>query len=156
MTTVTVSPATAGDVDALVASVIALFREDAGTHDPAMDVDWPLREGSPYYAGLVGDPACLLALARDGDRVVGHLVGKLLEPEGIRLERFAVLESMRVDPGARRAGVGGALIGYFLAWARERGVRQASVTAFAANEAAQRLYVRHGFAPHAVTLRSPL
>jgi GNAT superfamily N-acetyltransferase len=40
--------------------------------------------------------------------------------------------------------------------ARERGARQASVTAYAANHAAQRFYERHGFAPASITSRAPL
>jgi GNAT superfamily N-acetyltransferase len=44
-------------------------------------------------------------------------------------------------------------IEYFLEWARQRGAEQASVTAFAANQRAQRLYHRHGFTTSAVTVR---
>ena len=153
MTSASVIPADHGDMASFVASVIALFREDAGSHDPSVDVTWPVREGIAYYTGLLSEESCLLAVARDGDLIVGHLVGKLLEPDSLRLVRFAVLESMRVDPSRRGHGVGGMLIEYFLDWARRRGAQQASVTAFAANQTAQRLYQRHGFTPTAVTMR---
>jgi len=43
-------------------------------------------------------------------------VGKLLEPDSLRLQRFAVLESMRVDPSLRNRGIGSMLIRYFLEW----------------------------------------
>jgi ribosomal protein S18 acetylase RimI-like enzyme len=152
----TVSVAGPDDLDAFVGSVAGLFREDGGTHDPAMDVSWPARDGAAYYGGLLADPDCLLAVARDGDRVVGHLVGKLLEPDDLRRQRFAVLESIRVDPAARGHGAGGQLVSLFLDWARGRGAEQASVTAFAANAAAQRFYRRHGFTPMSVTLRAPV
>ena len=148
------TPADSGDLHEFVASVIGLFREDAGTHDPAMDVTWPVREGLEYYSGLLSDQTCLLAVARDGDRVVGHLVGKLLEPDSLRRQRFAVLESLRVDPGRRGSGIGGQLVDHFLDWARQRGAQQASVSAFAANQPAQRLYQRHGFVPMTVTMRT--
>lgn len=153
VTSVTVTPAAHRDMDSFVASVIGLFREDAGEHDPSMDIDWPVRDGRAYYSGLLSEESCLLAVARDGDLVVGHLVGKLLAPDSLRLHRFAVLESMRVDPSLRGRGIGSMLIKYFLHWAGERGAQQASVTAFAANKRAQRLYRRHGFAPSAVTMR---
>lgn len=156
MTSVTVGSAGRDDMDAFVASVIGLFREDAGTHDPAMDVDWPVRNGMDYYRGLQSDETCLLAVARDGSALVGHLVGKLLEPDALRRERFAVLESMRVDPGRRGAGTGGLLVDHFLAWARRHDARQASVSAYAANGSAQRLYGRHGFTPMTTTLRATL
>jgi GNAT superfamily N-acetyltransferase len=45
---------------------------------------------------------------------------------------------------------------HFLTWARDRGTQQASVTAHAANDAAQRFYARHGFEPASITLRDIL
>ena len=69
---------------------------------------------------------------------------------------FAVLESIRVDPGARGTGVGTRLVEHFLAWARAKGAKRASVTAYAANDGAQRFYRRHGFAPMSVMLRREL
>jgi GNAT superfamily N-acetyltransferase len=95
---------------------------------------------NPYYSALRGDPACLLLLARDGDQVIGHLAGKISAPDPVRTAAIAVLESMRVAPDLRRADVGSLLIWHFLAWARGRGARQASVTAYAdaANHAARR------------------
>jgi GNAT superfamily N-acetyltransferase len=156
MTSVTVAVAGPENLDALVESVTALFREDGGAHDPAMDVTWPVREGRAYYGGLIGDDTCLLAVARDGDQVVGHLVGKVLEPDSIRRERFALLESIRVDPARRGTGIGGMLIDHFLAWGRTHAARRASVTAFAANHRALRLYSDKGFAPMSITCRTTL
>jgi GNAT superfamily N-acetyltransferase len=156
MKSVTVRTASHEDISELVTSVTELFREDAGEHDSSMDIEWPIRDGAAYYSSLMTDQACLLAVAGNSDRTVGHLVGKLSEPNSIRLERLAVLESMRVEPGYRRAGVGGLLVQHFLDWARIRDARQASVTAYVANQAAQRLYMRYGFSPMSVTLRAPL
>jgi GNAT superfamily N-acetyltransferase len=152
----TVTAVTDDDIDALVTSVAGLFAEDAGQHDPSVSLDWPAREGAAYYTGLMQDPGSLLLLARDGDRVTGHLVGKLTGPNPVRAARIAVLESMRVAPGARRAGTGSQLVAHFMAWAREHGAQQATVTAYAANHTAQRLYARYGFAPASVTLRATL
>jgi GNAT superfamily N-acetyltransferase len=143
-------------MDAFVASVDALFHEDGGRHDPFMDVGWPAREGSSYYRGLLEDPDCLLAVAHDGTVVVGHLVGKLVGPDSIRLVRFAVLESMRVRPELRGRGIGSLLVDEFVRWARRSGAEQASVTAYAANDGARRFYLRHGFAPMGVTMRAAL
>jgi GNAT superfamily N-acetyltransferase len=156
MTTVTLRTVAHHDIGALLTSVGALFDEDAGQHDSSVDRNWPAREGLAYYSGLVDDRACLLVLACDGDNVIGHLVGKLGEPNSIRTDRVAVLESMRVAPGSRRAGTGSRLVQHFLAWARQNGAQQASVTAYAANETAQRLYERHGFVPKSVTSRVAL
>jgi ribosomal protein S18 acetylase RimI-like enzyme len=88
-----------------------LFREDAGVHDPYADTSWPTRAGLAHYTALTTDAACLLLLARDGDAVVGYLVGKLSEPSPTTRQpvRFAVLESIHVDADRRGAGFGGAL-----------------------------------------------
>jgi GNAT superfamily N-acetyltransferase len=144
------------DVEALVLSVAGLFKEDAGRHDPTMDLQWPAREGQSYYAGLVDDPSCLLTLARTGGRVARHLVGKLREPDSLCRVRLAILESMRVAPELRGRGVGSALVREFFTWARQHEAEQAQVTAFTGNDAAQHFYARRGFAPHAVSLRTTL
>jgi ribosomal protein S18 acetylase RimI-like enzyme len=157
MPSVTVTAATRADIPAFVESVAGLFREDGGRHDPYLDVGWPDAEGGPYYARLLDDEDCLIAVARDGSaQVVGHLVGKLTGPDGLRTARFAVLESIRVDPAARGAGIGSELIRHFFGWAAGKGAEIASVTAFADNVDAQRLYRRHGFRPQSVTLRAPV
>ncbi len=96
-----------------------------------------------------------LAVARDGDLIVGHLVGKLVGPDSIRLARLAVLESLRVRPDRRGQGVGGLLAAEFFASARRHRAEQASVTAFAANDGARRFYARHGFAPASIVMRAP-
>jgi GNAT superfamily N-acetyltransferase len=156
MTTPTVNTATHNDMDALVASVAGLFAEDGARHDSLMDAGWPGREGAAYYSALIGDKTCLVTLARQDGQVIGHLIGRLSGPDALRTGRIAVLESMRVAPAARRTGVGSLLVENFLAWARDHDAAQASVTAFAANQTAQRFYERHGFVPKSVTSRAIL
>jgi GNAT superfamily N-acetyltransferase len=153
----TISPATEDERAAFLASVAGLFREDAGVHDPYGDPEWAARGGAAYFADLLTDPGAVPLLARDGDRAVGHLVGRVYEPDTLRPgTRVALLESMRVAPDARGRGVGGHLVEAFFAWAKERGAVRAGVTAYAANEGAQRFYARHGFVPASVTLRATL
>lgn len=158
MTDIRIDVVGVGDLDDLLASVAGLFREDAGTHDPAMDVTWPERGGDDYYRPLVDAETCLLTLARAADdgRAVGHLVGKLLAADELRTVPLAVLESIRTDPAVRGSGVGTKLVEHFLGWAQDNGAQQVSVSAYAANEGAQRFYRRHGFTPMSVTLRRPL
>ena len=40
----------------------------------------------------------------------------------------------------------------FLAWATGQGAQRVTVTAYAANDGAQRLYARYGFAPRSIVL----
>src|SRR5262249_50840130 len=126
-------------------------------NDPHRDPEWTARGGVVYFANLLTDPRAVPLLARDGDCALGHLVGRVLEPDTLRPgTRVAVLESMRVAPQARGRGVGGRLVVAFFAWAKEHGAVDASVTAYAANEGAQRFYARHGFVPSSVTLHTSL
>jgi GNAT superfamily N-acetyltransferase len=156
MSEVSVNPVRAEDMDALVASVAGLFAEDGGANDPLMDSGWPAREGARYYAGLMDDPTCLVTIARDGDRVVGHLVGRLTGPDAILRGRVAVLESVRVHPDHRGRGAGTRLVEEFFTWARRREAVRARVTAYVVNDGARHFYRRHGFAPASVTFTRPL
>ena len=152
-----VSPATEEDRAAFLASVDGLFHEDAAVNDPYGDPEWAARGGAAYFTDLLTDPRAVPLLARDGDRACGHLVGRVLEPDTLQPgTRIAVLESIRVIPGARGRGIGGRLVAAFFAWAKERGAVRAGVTAYTANEGAQRFYARHGFVPASVTLRATL
>jgi GNAT superfamily N-acetyltransferase len=151
----TVDTARPDDLDTLLPLVAQLFREDAGTRDPTSNVDWPASdEARQYYADLIADPASLVALARGDGQTVGYLVGKLREPDSGRPVRFAILESMLVSPAARGQGAGGRLVEAFFTWARERAAEWASVSAYVANEDAQRFYARAGFAGHTLTMRA--
>lgn len=153
----TVRVVTADDVDQLVESVTNLFRDDAGQFDRFADTTWPQREGHTRYGALVDDPAWLQLLAYDDDdRVVGHLVGRVSEPTPTWPSRSAVLESLYVFADVRGQGVGALLVETFLEWAREQGAVYATVSAYAANERAQRFYQVNGFAPQSVTLQAVL
>lgn len=145
----TVSVCVPEDVPELVKSAAGLFAEDAGQHDPRMDLGWPDREGAAYYAKLVDDPDCLCLLAGGG-----HLIGRLRPPNELRPGAVtAVLESMRVGPAHRRSGIGAELVAAFFAWAREKGADEILVQAYAANEPAIAFYRAQGFEPFELTLR---
>ncbi|GIH15212.1 GNAT family N-acetyltransferase [Rugosimonospora africana] len=153
----TVTRAAEEDRAAFLASVDGLFHEDAAVHDPYGDPEWVNRGGAAYFTDLLADPRAVPLLARSGDRAMGHLVGRALVPDTLRPgTRVAVLESIRVSPEARGQGIGGRLVEAFFAWAKEQGAVRAGVTAYAANESAQRFYAKHGFVPASVTLRAPL
>ncbi|WP_116201703.1 GNAT family N-acetyltransferase [Amycolatopsis circi] len=150
--------ATSGSVPQLVASATALFAEDGGQRDPWMDLTWPRREGSAYFADLLhrDDSLCLLAFSASGS-AIGHLIGRIRRPDPLRPGAVVgVLESLRVDTAHRGIGVGTALAEEFFAWARESGANQLSVTAYAANESAISFYRSRGFAPFELTLHAPL
>jgi GNAT superfamily N-acetyltransferase len=146
-----------GDVDALLTVSTGLWREDAGTHDPeVMNTDWPTEHGRAWFEALPGDPDRVGLIAEIGGRLAGGLMGSYPELTPFVRQREARLNSLWVLPDHRGAGVGGLLVEAFREWARERGARYAVVTAFAANPTAIRLYEKHGFGSHTVTLRTTL
>jgi GNAT superfamily N-acetyltransferase len=153
--TLTIDRVTPESLDDFVASVAGLFAEDAGTHDPTWDLDWPAREGHAFYRDLLDDQESLCLLASNDNGPAGHLVGRMAPPHGLRPGQLvAVLMSMRVAEHARRDGVGSALIAEFMKWANEKKATEAKVTAFAANANAIEFYQRNGFTPYELTLHT--
>jgi GNAT superfamily N-acetyltransferase len=147
----------ADDVDALLTISTGLWQEDAGTHDPeVMNTDWPGQHGRASFEALVDDPDRVGVLADVGGELAAGLMGSHPELTPFVRLREARLNSLWVLPQHRGLGLGGLLVDAFLDWARERGAPYAVVTAFTANPTAIRLYERHGFGPHTVTLRATL
>ena len=130
-----------------------LFQEDAGERDPTVNLRWPEDEGREYFAGLVDGESSVCLLAEIGGDVVGYLAGRLREGTSLRPGKTAELESMCVREEHRGRGMGEGLIEEFFAWAGARGAERATVTAYAANERAIRLYERRGFRPGACRWR---
>ena len=140
------------DVAGVVGLSAALFREDAGSRDPCVNLGWPAEEGWEYFAGMVGGGRSLCLVAEEAGEMVGYLAGRLEEGTVLRPVDVAELESMYVMEGWRGKGVGAGLVEAFLGWAESRGAERASVVAYAANERAIRFYARYGFLPRRVCM----
>lgn len=102
----------------------------------------PLTEAS--LGAIVASPDTRLLVAADRDgRVVGTLTLVLFAiPTGAR----ALIEDVIVDADARGRGVGEALTRRALDLARAEGARTVDLTSRPIREAANRLYLRVGFA----------
>ncbi|MEV6949858.1 GNAT family N-acetyltransferase [Streptomyces sp. NPDC051172] len=145
------------DIPGLVECSSALFAEDAGRHDSAINTNWPREHGADRFASGLSDPARLiLAAVTPNEGVVGYLTGAVSEPTPMTTITTATLTAMWVHPEHRGNGTGGQLVHQFLAWAKAQHADQAEVTAYTANERARRFYARHGFTPHTVTVTHPL
>ncbi|WP_037870804.1 GNAT family N-acetyltransferase [Streptomyces sp. SPB074] len=150
-----VRPATDLDLDGLLASMAALFAEDAGPRDPAADPRWFAEHGRQALAAGLTDPARLLLVAECAGKVTGHLTAMLRPPEPLLPVGTVTLASLYVRPAMRGAGTGSRLLADCLGWAREHGAFRTEVSAYASNTAALRFYRRHGFTDHEVTLTAP-
>jgi ribosomal protein S18 acetylase RimI-like enzyme len=93
---------------------------------------------------IIGNPSCVLFLARDGGDIVGALTLAMYPvPTGLK----AWIEDVVVDAAARGRGVGAALNRAALDEARRRSAREVDLTSRPTREAANRLYQRLGFVP---------
>ncbi|MFL6139249.1 MAG: GNAT family N-acetyltransferase [Frankiaceae bacterium] len=106
-------------------------------------------------AGWLAPPGMLGAwVAVAGDAVLGHVLirageatkggGRIAAAAGLAVERTAMVGRLLVVPGARGAGLGGALLGVAVAAARERGLAPVLDVASGA-AAAIALYDREGW-----------
>jgi len=99
-----------------------------------------------YLPAAQESPLCRTAyVAEEEGRIVGFAAATLLRlsnPGGE--ENLCELDSMAVDPSARRRGIGSRLARALLGWAREKGGRHFSLEVRASNTAAIALYGRQG------------
>lgn len=119
----------------------ALRRLDAeswsprSTPGPRPDPDRPVVER--YGAANV-------LVAIDGGTVVGSLfLGPWSPLDSSR--HILEVKGLAVDPARLGEGIGGALVEAAIARARERGIRHLILRVLSGNDAARRLYERHGF-----------
>ena len=107
--------------------------EEGRAEPPERWADWTA-------AGAAGETQ-VTVVAVDGGRWLGMVVGWLLADRPGR----AWLAALWVDPSARRAGLGSALIEAVAAWSRERGASSLELSVTEGNDAAAALYARAGF-----------
>jgi ribosomal protein S18 acetylase RimI-like enzyme len=128
-----VRPARAEDREAILAFCVGIW--DGGDYIPYV-----------WDAWLADARGALLVAAADG-RPVGLIHVRMVSDEE------AWLEGIRVDPAARRQGVGGAMTSRALVVARDRGASVARLMTSAGNVASQALVARFGFTRVAEVVR---
>lgn len=149
--TIAITTAAPGDIANLLASADALIRTDAAVFDAdATNLAWVTGGGPAYCAALVAGGDDFALLARDGDEVIGHLVGRRCGPTELHPITTAELESIHVYPAHRGRGVGGLLLSSFMD--RIAGVDRVVVSAYAQNTRALSFYARRGFVVRSVIL----
>jgi ribosomal protein S18 acetylase RimI-like enzyme len=134
-------------IERLLAGVPA--REDlVADITPAPSADWlslmhDLDEGDPdaHVAILTGPSRVGFVTLRRGGEPVG--IGRV-SIEG----QWAGVTSVDVAPAARRQGIGSAVMGELLRWARAQGATSSYLQVRAANPGALRLYDALGYATH--------
>jgi ribosomal protein S18 acetylase RimI-like enzyme len=92
------------------------------------------------WASWAADESRVIVVAIDGERWIGMVACRLLEP------RSSWLTALWVEPAARGAGLGSRLIEAAALWAREQGAAAVELSVTTNNDAAATLYSRVGFA----------
>jgi GNAT superfamily N-acetyltransferase len=108
--------------------------------------DEELREPESWRARLAS-PEAATFVAREGAEDVGLVTGAAFRGRA----GAAGLFGMWVAPAARGTGVGDGLVEAVVAWARAAAYARAVLEVGDVNDAAIRLYERHGFAPTGAT-----
>lgn len=91
---------------------------------------------------LTGPTRFFVDLNGDTMRGFVHLLPSF---DTLAMSPMWILEDLFVDPGARRAGIGAALLAHAEQFARETGASRMTLSTAHANTPAQRLYERHGW-----------
>jgi ribosomal-protein-alanine N-acetyltransferase len=95
--------------------------------------------GAEALAQMLGLPGHFALIAVAGDEALGFALGQAVTPE-------AELLTLAVRPGARRQGIGGALLDGVLAEAKQRGAEAIFLEVAEGNAAARALYAGAGAA----------
>ena len=138
-TTLSVRPATAADLPALVALL---------ADDPLGSGREQVRDLEPYrvaFEQLDADPAHLQVVAADGGEVVGTLQLSFLPGLARGGALRAQVEGVRVRGDRRAAGLGRALLRWAIGESRRRGCTLAQLTSDLARVDAHRFYEELGF-----------
>lgn len=107
----TLRPATADDVETLIALTLAFYAEDGfATGEPAIRTNWSALLGLDSVRAMVAE--------REGE-IVGFAV--TTSHVGLESGLVAELEDLYVRPDARRRGIAAQLITDSADWARDRG-----------------------------------
>jgi len=138
---VTIRPAGPGDEPA----VVELVQELAVTFDQPTTVD------EHYVRHFLASPVSDVLLALDDDAVVG-LLSYAMIPGLFHAADSGLIESLVIAEGRRGEGIGRRLLQTAVRLLEETGCAEISVSAAAANEAAQKLYFEAGLTEASVLL----
>ncbi|MEP7121693.1 MAG: GNAT family N-acetyltransferase [Byssovorax sp.] len=96
-------------------------------------------------ASIATDPRSMLMVAESDGAVIGAFHLTILQYVAYRGGRVAQIENVIVEPGARRLGVGAAMMTWAIDEARRQGCFRVQLTSNKARTRAHRFYERLGF-----------
>lgn len=145
--------ATIEDLDDVLRLNHDLFVKEYEDFDKSLDTAWTYgKAGNEYFVDRIIESDGFVAVASDGESIIGYLCGGLkgrqFRVEGI----YAELENIIVSAGYRGQGIGKKLVDDFLAWCDSHAVNRVVVTAYAGNVGGVEFYRKAGFSESETTL----
>lgn len=145
------------------ADLLPLFEQLDRTHRDRLPYlyrapDGPAREGA-YYESLIADPEVGLFVARVDGEPAGLVVVEVRVSRPIPIlvpRRYASVNSLIVDAGHRRLGVGRALMARAQRWAREQGASSIELGVWSFNRQAIEFYRALGYQTVHLRMSKPL
>ena len=121
---------------------------------PAEDCD---KGYAAFLAARLDDPDALVLVAEERGRVMGYLYAAI-EPRSWKdlREEAGFIHDLFVDSTRRASGIGGALLDAAFDWLKRRRVPRVVLGTASNNEAARRLFERHGFRPTMIEMTKEL
>lgn len=144
---IAIRPAQAADAADLGRMGAALARQHHDFDAQRFMLPKDLEEGYRWWLSHeMENPKAVVLVAARGDAVVGYVYARVEGKDWNKLlDRHGELVDIWVDEAARGTGVGGLLVGACFQRLADLGVPRVVLMSAAKNEAAHRLFARHGF-----------
>ncbi len=156
---IVVRPARADDLETIVALNTVVQAFHATRNPDYFKVDPRPREVADLLAEQIRQPGHHVFIASIRERAVGYVWCEVQDIAATalthRLRRLFV-HHVAVAEGARRRGVGSALLDEVDGLARSRGIDRVDLSAWSFNEPARRLFEKRGFAVFSVNVSKTL
>jgi ribosomal protein S18 acetylase RimI-like enzyme len=149
---ITVRPATKNDIPALMALLIQVNMVHHNGRSDLFKGPTTKYTTDELAAILTNDETPVFVGVDDSGRVLGHGFCVMQHSGGQLMEEHDTLyiDDICVDEAARDMGVGRAIYGHILAYAREKGCYNVTLNVWTCNPGAMRFYEKLGMKPYKV------
>lgn len=142
---------------AIAVDLETLYRFEQGIITAERPFDNTLKEGHINYydlAAMIDAPDVELAVATDGDRIVGSGYARIADSKVyLKHQQHTYLGFMYVEPEYRGRGVNQKVIDHLKQWAISKGITEMRLDVYHDNLPAMKAYEKYGFAKLLVEMR---
>jgi len=149
-----VRKATQKDIKDIQLLNLKLFKKEHKQYDSTLNLEWTFGiHGTKYFKQRINSNNSLVLIASINKTIVGYLIANIRKvPPYRNINNIAEIENMFVEKRYRGNGIGRKMVEEFFAWAKSKGVKFTTVTAFAKNKLALKFYQKLGFIKREITM----